>query len=82
MKDSPEYKVFRHLVAQLRPDISTVFNIATSPKTVLSRIFQTRRGIDYVDAAHAIKIIENVTNLTKLDRVPSFARFRQRLGAL
>lgn len=52
-----------------------------NPKAALRRLFNERRGWDYDDQIHPAKIIKNAS-LSKLDRVPSFARFSQKLGAL
>lgn len=53
-----------------------------NPKKQLGNLFKKRRGLEYNDTVHAVKIIEQVTNFNKLVRAPSFARFKQKLQAL
>lgn len=54
-----------------------------NPKKTLNRIFHEHRGqrFDYMDAVHAIKIIEKAS-LRKLRVAPSFARFEAKITSL
>lgn len=53
-----------------------------NPKTTLTRLFNEHSPWPYNDVVHAVKIIKNVKDLSKLEKVPSFARFKQKLEAL
>jgi Domain of unknown function (DUF4276) len=52
-----------------------------NPKKVLNRHFKQHRGLDYVDMVHAVKIIEKVRNLRKLENAASFVRLKHKLEA-
>lgn len=53
-----------------------------NPKKILGGHFKQHRGKDYLDAHHAVKIVEAVTNLRKLESAPSFRRLRELIEAL
>lgn len=52
------------------------------PKNELKRIFTAHRRREYDGRFHAEKIIREVMDLSKLERVQSFKRFKDRLVAL
>jgi hypothetical protein len=49
------------------------------PKTKLMKIFQQETHKPYVDRYHAIKIVEELPDLTKIRRSDSFSRFEERI---
>ena len=53
------------------------------PKSALSTIFKTAtcKLSRYEDRIHAIKIAEKMPNLKRLERVPSFRRFKEKMEA-
>lgn len=53
-----------------------------NPKALLRQLFKRNGRGDYNDMVHALKIIENVQNLSKLERAPSFRRLREKLEGL
>lgn len=52
-----------------------------NPKKTLNKLFNEHRRRDYDDKVHALKIIEKAS-LSKLERAPSFARLKDKLGRL
>jgi hypothetical protein len=53
-----------------------------NPKKVLNRLFQRHTGKPYVDRWHARRIVEQLPDLTRLGKLATFLRFRERfLGA-
>ena len=50
-----------------------------NPKAYLNRLFNQHRRGQYVDRRHALQIVQNIPDLNQLRRIPSFARFQERL---
>jgi hypothetical protein len=50
-----------------------------NPKKRLGQIFQQHRGRQYSDRQHAIAIARALPDLSRLDAIPAFARFRRLL---
>jgi hypothetical protein len=50
-----------------------------NPKRRLGRLFQEHTGRPYSDRQHAMQIARALPDLGRLDAVPAFARFRQKL---
>lgn len=73
--ERPTHKI-RPIADERRPEAYP------NPKARLRTLFRQHGRGDYNDAVHAVKIVENVANLTKLDRAPSFSRLRAKLAAL
>ena len=53
-----------------------------NPKKTLIQLFNMHSPWPYNDAVHAAKIIKNIKDLSKLEKLPSFARLKQKLQAL
>ncbi|HSN98720.1 MAG TPA: DUF4276 family protein [Candidatus Nanopelagicales bacterium] len=53
-----------------------------NPKKHLGGLFKKHRGRDYEDRVHALQIMQQVKNLSKLEKAPSFARLREKLEGL
>lgn len=60
------------------PDQKDPENIP-NPKAILKKLFKQHGRGDYEDVFHAVKIISEVQNLSKLERAPSFKRLREKL---
>jgi hypothetical protein len=55
--------------------IRKIPNGGTNPKKCLNKIMKEKTGKPYTDLYHAEAIVKEITNLNKLKRCPSFARF-------
>ncbi len=53
-----------------------------NPKANLKKLFKEHGRGEYDDVIHAVKILSEVKDLSKLERAPSFKRFRQKLAKL
>lgn len=49
-----------------------------NPKKVLNRLFQRHSGRPYVDRRHARQIVEQLPDLGRLEKLPTFRRFCKR----
>jgi hypothetical protein len=53
-----------------------------NPKKALNRVFKQHTGKPYVDRWHAIQIVRQLPDLTRLGKLATFERFRQLLLAM
>jgi Domain of unknown function (DUF4276) len=71
-----------HKIKRPIPDVARPEDLR-NPKGALRGIFTRNQRPGYNDVVHAVKIVEQVTDLTKLERAaPSFRRLREKLEAM